>query len=530
MVDTMAKNMLEISMTWDMISRIKVMEASKTMTSTINIIKVMTRVIMDIKEEDINNMISIIREEIMHIQTSMADRLEDNLAISTMDMRASNLENKNKSNQVQSMVKRIRIRIKILLFLIKARDRGKTISMKMKRVNQWLRERLENRILQQKTINHAISPKARVVDRPSNGPTSQRARNRLSNSNHKCNMLQRMTEEELLIKPIVTIKAVVAMVEVDVEQTDPLERQLMAKMKVTAIMRRRVSTMRKRRDTPRTKGEANEIGMRSRLATKEDVTLQEMREERTEEKLLKITMIATNMMIGLTMDTKMNMLTMTAIATTMIFTTMVKRTIMEMAMVGLGMKTMTALTIIATWRNWMLSEIVEKSHGHHRKEEKTEVVGERKSNAIRRTTSEVEARERRDPNQANLENSKHEEGLDPMITARTSVHNTRRSRQPRKKTLKQIKPQLRRTGTPKKCKSTMAMMQDRLNAMMTSRMTSSGGTTRNMKRMTQRIILKTNPTEAAQHQAQAGPATTRYHGRTTPWVHRQIASRVLAPL
>ena len=30
----------------------------------------------------------------------------------------------------------------------------------------------------------------------------------------------------------------------------------------------------------------------------------------------------------------------------------------------------------------MLSEIVKKSHGHHRKEEKTKVVGERKSNAI----------------------------------------------------------------------------------------------------------------------------------------------------
>jgi len=39
----------------------------------------------------------------------------------------------------------------------------------------------------------------------------------------------------------------------------------------------------------------------------------------------------------------------------------------------------------------MLSEIVEKSHGHHREEEKTEVVRNITSNAIRRTTLEAEA-------------------------------------------------------------------------------------------------------------------------------------------
>ena len=347
----MAKNTLEISMTWDMI-RIKVMEASKTMTSTINIIKVMTkirtRVIMAIKEEeeDINHIITIIRGEIIKGKTTMVDTLRDNLKIMTMDMKLNNREKMNKNIQMPSMVKRIRIRIKILLFLINARDRRKMISMKMTRVNQWLRELLESRILQQRTINHAISPKARVVDQPSNFNTSQRARNRLSNSNHKCNISKRMTEEELLIKPIATIKVVVVDVDVDVEQTDISLRQMMVVAKVTAIMRRRVSTMRKRRDTPRTKGEANEIGMWSRLVTKEDVTHLEMIEEKTEERPLKRAMIAINMMIGLTMDTRMTpRRTTTGMTTTLIFKIMVKRTNMEMAMEGIVLLAKARLTI-----------------------------------------------------------------------------------------------------------------------------------------------------------------------------------------
>ena len=142
---------------------------------------------------------------------------------------------------------------------------------------------------------------------------------------------------------------------------------------------------------------------------------------------------------------------------------------------------------------------------------------------------EVEARERRDMNQVNSGNISHEEGLDPMITAIKGMTSTRRSRQPRKKTISQIKPYLEETGMPKKGNSTMVMIQDLIKSTTTSRMTSLTGTTRNMKRMIKRIILQSNPTEAAPHQAHTGLATTRYHGRTTPWVHRQIASRVLAP-
>ena len=352
-MDNMAKNRPEISMTWDM-TRIKVMEASKTMIRKINIIKVMIRimtgVIMALKEEeeDINSMIVIILRKIMRIQPSKADRLGDNLQIMTMDMKTFHREKMNKDVQRNSAVKRIRIRIKTLLLLIKAKDRGKTISMKMTRVNQWLRELLESRIHQQRTINHAISPKARVVDQPSNGPTSQRARNRLSNSNHKCNISQRMTEEELLIKPIATKKVVVAAEEVDVEQTGPRERHMMVVAKVNAIMRRRVSTMRKRRDIPRTKGEANEIGMWSRLVTKEDVITKEMIKERTEERLPERAMIAIDMIIGMTMDTRMELALLTGMTTTLMFMTMVERTARKMAMQGQVIRNTINLMIIAS--------------------------------------------------------------------------------------------------------------------------------------------------------------------------------------
>jgi len=157
-----------------------------------------------------------------------------------------------------------------------------------------------------------------------------------------------MTEEELLIKPIATKKVVVAAEEVDVEQTGPRERHMMVVAKVNAIMRRRVSTMRKRRDIPRTKGEANEIGMWSRLVTKEDVITKEMIKERTEERLPERAMIAIDMIIGMTMDTRMELALLTGMTTTLMFMTMVERTALKMAMQGQVIRNTINLMIIAS--------------------------------------------------------------------------------------------------------------------------------------------------------------------------------------